>query len=160
MHRGFRRGINLRALRDPVREGEHRHALPGSVFDDLELAIGCPLQKLPPDDIPGALDAARLLYRHVYMDVMDCVIYASAVQQEADEILTHDSYLGRIVGWIHNPGSAQPDDIPYWTGAHAAFLRDLTELRGPRGDISLPAASAIPNDAPVPVDAEAEAESR
>lgn len=56
------------------------------------------------------LQFAAELLQSVFVDVQDCVVYASAFELQADEFISNDKYMGSVARGIANPGSA-PNDL-------------------------------------------------
>lgn len=50
---------------------------------------------------------AQAVMENVFIDVQDCVVYASALVNQADALVTTDGYLSDTVCWTRNPGSAR-----------------------------------------------------
>jgi len=55
------------------------------------------------------LNCAAELLQAVFVDVQDCVVYASAFELQVDEFISLDQYVNSIAEWISNPGSASAD---------------------------------------------------
>lgn len=50
--------------------------------------------------------AARLILENVFVSVQDCIVYASAFQLQATELITSDRYLGELTTFARQPASA------------------------------------------------------
>ena len=49
---------------------------------------------------------AQAILRDIFMDVQDSIVYASAIMEQAREVITGDGYLGETVAYAENPGGA------------------------------------------------------
>lgn len=68
-------------------------------FDRAGIAI---IQHQPDREV---WEIARVILENVFIDVQDCLVYASAICLQASEVVTWDGYLGDIIEWTRNPGS-------------------------------------------------------
>ena len=50
---------------------------------------------------------ARAMLEAVFLDVQDCVVYASAFVEQADELISTDGYVSSVASGIENPGGAE-----------------------------------------------------
>jgi len=51
---------------------------------------------------------ARTIMENIFIDVQDCVIYASALAAQANELITTDGFVYKTACYASNPGSARP----------------------------------------------------
>lgn len=85
---------------DGYDEVQHHHADIVTLFGDVGITLN-----------EKAIDAevwslARSLLENIFVDVQDCLVYASAIVTQADELITADSYLQDTVRCTNNPGAA------------------------------------------------------
>lgn len=64
---------------------------------------GITVNESDPKRMPEVWDLSRHLLGCVYLDVGDCVVYASALLAQADELLTKDEYFRTVVNGVRNP---------------------------------------------------------
>ena len=90
--------------------------------------VGVPLTELPIDAQVWAL--ARSLMENIFLDVQDCLVYASAIIAQANELITADSYLHGTVCWTNNPGAAPPELNARFTSVKAAVRSSCAGILG------------------------------
>lgn len=75
-------------------------------------------------------ELARALMENVFVDVQDCLVYASAIITQANELITADGYLHGTVCCAHNPGGATPDLIARFTTLRDAIVQSCVTILG------------------------------
>lgn len=75
-------------------------------------------------------EIARVVLENIFIDVQDCLVYASAVCLQATEVLTWDSYLGHIIEWTHNPGSAASELAERFGTLNKSLMDRYSQLMG------------------------------
>ena len=73
---------------------------------------------------------ARALMENVFVDVQDCLVYASALIAQATELITADGYLCNTVRWTKNPGSAPAKFAARFTSVRMAILSTCAAILG------------------------------
>lgn len=73
---------------------------------------------------------AQRLLENIFVDVQDCLVYSSALLLQANELITTDGYLGRIVNRVFNPGSAPPELIERFRIVRSALVEWLVQVNG------------------------------
>lgn len=73
---------------------------------------------------------ARTLLENVFVDVQDCLVYASAFLRQANEIITSNGYLKRLVACTRNPGSAQPELVNRFTIVKQTLVQWYVQMSG------------------------------
>lgn len=87
----------------------------------------------------------QALMENVFIDVQDCLIYASALAHQASELITTDSHLRNTAGWTHNPGSAQEQFKDRFGSVRNAVVRACAEWIGCNEDeVVVPQNKGIP----------------
>jgi hypothetical protein len=87
---------------------------------------------------------ARALLESIFVDVQDCLVFASAFLLQANELLTIDGYLRELVRWTQNPGSANADFISRFTTVRTALVDVYAELSGwDKAKVILPEARSV-----------------
>lgn len=127
-------------------------------FKEVRLEVDKMLQKLGdidgimidfaedhPDNISRVLEFCDVLQCLVFLDVLDCWMYACAATVQADEFVTFDGHLRKAVNLIHNP-----QNDPGWKHVRSELLKALRRLNpvGTPVDFILPQSRDIPNQVP------------
>jgi hypothetical protein len=115
-------------------------------MSQVERIIGGNIEASHPDDLGGVFSLVELLQRRVFLDLVDCSVYADSVLQEADEIVTYDKHLRSVVNRIHNPGGEQePRKQLYWAGIRDMIVSFMSSLRDEApADVTIPKALKPP----------------
>lgn len=89
---------------------------------------------------------ARALMENVFIDVQDCVIYASALVAQADELITFDRFVRRTASYANNPGSAPQALTARFQSVHDALVDACSHVFGwPRDKVLIPTAVGVQN---------------
>ena len=96
----------------------------GGLFD----AVGVTLSEWQID--PDVWRLARALMENVFVDVQDCLVYASAIIAQANELITVDSYLHKTVNWTSNPGAAPPEFALRFTSLRTTIRNTCAAIKG------------------------------
>jgi predicted nucleic acid-binding protein len=80
------------------------HANLSSLFQDQ---LGFSILEPKESDLGKVFDVAQTILSAMYLELGDCLVYASALLARASEIITSDSHLRRAVAGIENPGAAK-----------------------------------------------------
>ena len=72
---------------------------------------------------------AKTLLGNVFLDVDDCIVYASALLAEAEELLTADDYLGFVANAIENP-TANPAEQEFFVDVRAKVIEGVSKAIG------------------------------
>jgi hypothetical protein len=84
-------------------------------------------------------EISRVILENIFIDVQDCLVYASAICLQASEIVTWDGYLGDIVEWTRNPGSARSGLTTRFSTLQKAVTDRCAEIMGwDADDVVLP----------------------
>lgn len=87
---------------------------------------------------------ARTLMENVFIDVQDCVIYASALVAQADELITIDAFVRKTASYANNPGGAPPALAARFQSVHDALLDVCSQVFGwPRDNVLIPTAAGV-----------------
>ena len=89
---------------------------------------GITLNELPINAQVWAL--ARSLMENIFLNVQDCLVYASAIIGQATELITADGYLHGTVCWTNNPGRAPPELNARFISVKAAVLNSCADILG------------------------------
>lgn len=73
---------------------------------------------------------AQAFMENVFIDVQDCLIYASALAHQASELITTDRYLKDTSGWTRNPGSAPESLTQRFQSVKNALVRAYAQVTG------------------------------
>ena len=97
-------------------------------FDDAGIAI---IEHEPDREV---WELARVILQNIFIDVQDCLVYASAICLQATEVLTWDGYLGQIVQWTQNPGSAKSGLAERFGTLNKSLIDRYAQLMGWNAD--------------------------
>jgi hypothetical protein len=70
---------------------------------------------------------AQAILRSIFLDVQDSLVYASAIVEQAREVVTGDGYLGETVAYAENPGGAGEFQALF-ASVRAQLLQSYQEL--------------------------------
>ena len=73
---------------------------------------------------------ARALMENVFVNVQDCLVYASAVIAQASELITGDRYFRETICWTNNPGAAPRELGARFTSLRTAVRSTCAEILG------------------------------
>jgi hypothetical protein len=100
-------------------------------IDDLESmfdSAGITISEFDIHRLPDVFQAAKLLLGLVFLEEGDCVVYAGALVEEADEVWTSDTYLKTVVAGIENPGSAKNGRQDYFREVNKKVREGLARI--------------------------------
>ncbi|HUU91804.1 MAG TPA: hypothetical protein VM238_11430 [Phycisphaerae bacterium] len=95
-------------------------------------ALGLPMVKADPESMRDVWALAENIVGHVFMQVEDSVVFASALLESADELLTGDHYLRKIASYIGNPGGAPYGQRTYYGHLKKQIARLVADTTGER----------------------------
>lgn len=81
------------------------------------------------------LQFSRRVFRSLYLSVCDCIIYAGAMMEQADYLVTSDGHLFTVAGGLANIGEPPPHyDKEILEKARKMLLQDYRQITGNEGD--------------------------
>jgi hypothetical protein len=114
----------------------------GELEDDFA-KVGIELSETSPERIQEVWSLSKRLLSLVFLDAADCIVYASALLAEADELLTADGYLRMVATAIENPG-ARPKQRAYFEQVKTRLIQLVAESIGVNAAaIALPKAPKV-----------------
>lgn len=73
---------------------------------------------------------AQSILRSVFVDVQDAIIYASAIMEQANAVVTGDNYLGETIAYAENPGGAAQGLNELFETVREQLLESYREITG------------------------------
>jgi hypothetical protein len=113
-----------------------------SDLEDQFAKAGVPIEETNPQHMNDVWALAKTLLGTVFLEVGDCIVYASALLAEADELLSADRYLRFVANAIENP-TALPDaaEQAFFSDVRAKITQGVSRAVGvDAGQINLPKA--------------------
>lgn len=89
------------------------------------------ISEMDPTRMRDVWALSRTLLGVAFLQVGDCLVYASALLAEADELLSGDGHVRYVVNGIENPAaysSSDPDKQAYFEEARNRVIKRVSEL--------------------------------
>lgn len=91
------------------------------------------LHRSDPEGTQEVWALAEGILGNVFLNVGDTLVFAGALLEEADEVVTADGYLRRVIEHVHNPIASPPEYVAYFTKVKANLTEIITRVTGREG---------------------------
>lgn len=103
------------------------HSKLSSLFQDQ---LGSPILESKESDLGRVFDLAQTILGAMYLELGDCLVYASALLARASEVITIDGHFSRVIMGVENLGGAAKEYRLQCGSARKLIQSKLADLLG------------------------------
>lgn len=115
-----------------------------SMPDLFQGQLGFTLGEADERELGRVFELSKSILKATYLELGDCLVYASAMLARAEAVITCDAHLANVIRWVHTPPEAKSEFAEQFKRANRIILDGLAAiLEVPPSQALLPKALAI-----------------